>query len=226
MRKRDGSIKCVYAGPPIPTKDEEKAAQNSETEEERKPYPDSFAEEPISTSDPTMMLVYAGPGMMNRRNTRKGEPLMQAVYACPPMRPVSDEPQMMCVYAGPEIMSGKLRPDNMPGQFLKDDKDTAMNEVYAGPEMMEGELEVREQLLSCPKCGFSCNAAANFCPNCGEKLLKQRYCSECGKSIDENANYCQSCGAPIPQAEAALPKKTTLRKGFFARPRGNRDELV
>ncbi|MBR5947522.1 MAG: zinc ribbon domain-containing protein [Clostridia bacterium] len=223
MKKRRGDIRCVYAGPEFFADKNGEKDENGEAP--KKPYPDSFAadeENPV----PEMEGVYADPRMSEKNNMRRTEPLMQAVYACPPMRPVNDEPQMMCVYAGPEMMSGSLRPKNQRGQFVKPSDETVMNEVYAGPDMMERELEFREQLSACPKCGNNCNAAANFCPNCGEKLVKPRYCPDCGMLIDESANFCQNCGAPIPHAEAAPPRKTVIRNGFIARPKGSRDELV
>lgn len=253
MKKRNGEFRCVYAGPEFFARQNGQApddnepsgvesgdnTQAGEQQSENAPpsYPDSFkegGEEPNGSEPPieagrrrgTMRILYAGPELQKKNNMRRDGPLMQAVYACPPMPPVSDEPQMMCVYAGPEMMSGKLRPKDLPGQFVKNPDDAAMNEVYGGPDMTGAELDVREQLICCPSCGCECNASANFCQSCGEKLVKPRFCAACGNSLDEAANFCPNCGAPASREGAEPPKKQTLRKGFFARPKGSRDELV
>ena len=229
--KKNGEFKCVYAGPDFfARKNGQKPDENDarEPENERKSYPDSFKDEQIEGKNRrnSMRILYAGPELRNKSKFRQGEPLMQAVYACPPMPPVSDEPQMMCVYAGPEMMSGKLRPENLPGQFVPKQEDTVMNELYAGPEMMEAALEVREQFAFCPNCGAKNNAAANFCSNCGEKLIKARFCLCCGNKLDDSANFCPNCGAKASSGGQEPPKKPILRKGFLARPKGSRDELV
>lgn len=197
MKKRNGEFRCVYAGPdffdrkngqkpdenelPAPENDElELEVRELEPEAERPSYPDSFkegGEVPCEAEKRrnTMRILYAGPELRNKNNIRWDEPLMQAVYACPPMPPVSDE----C-----------------------------------------------EQFVSCPNCGSVCGADTNFCANCGEKLLEMRKCSRCGTLLDEGANFCRNCGAPASDKGEETPKKPFLRKGFFARPKGSRDELV
>lgn len=191
MKKRNGEFRCVYAGPeffarqngessdePVNIEPTEPEAQ----ETERESYPESFKANEneddrleAKKRRARLRILYAGPEMLDRNNMHKGEPLMQAVYACPPLPSVSDE----C-----------------------------------------------EQFVSCPNCGSVCGAATNFCANCGEKLLEMRKCSRCGTLLDEGANFCRNCGAPASDKGEEMPKKPFLRKGFFARPKGSRDELV
>lgn len=196
MKKRNGEFRCVYAGPEFFARQNGQApddnepsgvesgdnTQAGEQQSENAPpsYPDSFkegGEEPREAEKRrnTMRRLYAGPELRNKNNMRWDEPLMQAVYACPPMPPVSDE---------------------------------------------------REQLVSCPICGAVCSDGANFCASCGARLIKPRLCCECGNKLDEAANFCPSCGAKASDAGHEPPKKPTLRKGFLARPKGSRDELV
>lgn len=178
--KKNGEFKCVYAGPDFfARKNGQKPDENDarEPENDRKSYPDSFKDEQSERKNRrnSMRILYAGPELRNKNNVPQGEPLMQAVYACPPMPPVSDE----C-----------------------------------------------EQFAFCPSCGAKNNAAANFCSNCGEKLMKARFCLCCGNKLDDSANFCPNCGAKASSGGQEPPEKPILRKGFLARPKGSRDELV
>ena len=259
-KKRSGEFTCVYAGPDFfARKNGEKSDENSEPqvndtpgskddessseagEAENAAYPDSFKEEDA----PAMERVYAGPDMPKSRDRRRVGPIMRAVYACPPMRPVSDDPPMMAVYAGPDIMSGRIRPKDMPGAFAPKPSDPPMHDVYAGPDMWADRKpdEPGEQ-LACPRCGAASAPGMNFCPNCGipfEAASAKRFCSECGRECAPSDRFCSDCGsklngastastAPAAPAAPAAPEKpqrsAVKRKGFIARPRGNKDELV
>lgn len=247
MKKTNGRLRCVYAGP------EFFARKNGETpdenggngsEAERPPYPDSFKEnedeqpmecvyagpsmgEFLDSDDPMSSTVYAAPSI----KAGGREPLMQSVYACPKPPPVSDKPQMRLVYAGPEYFR-KQRPTMAPLYAAPvidrpaQAPDAAMSEVYAGPELMErGDAPLQERVSECPSCGFTNIASAKFCQNCGEKLGLCRICTSCGAKVSEGANFCIECGASIPELEPRT-KAPHIRKGFIARPKGTRDELV
>ncbi|MBR3298823.1 MAG: zinc ribbon domain-containing protein [Clostridia bacterium] len=247
-KKRSGEFTCVYAGPDFfARRNGEKADENTEPEVNDTPgskdaegsseggaveepdYPDSFKEE----DEPVMQRVYAGPDMPKSRDRRRVGPIMRAVYACPPMRPVSDDPPMMAVYAGPDIMSGRIKRKDMPGAFAPKPSDPSMNEVYAGPDMWDASQpdEPGEQ-LACPRCGAPAAPGMNFCPNCGipfEAASAKRFCSECGRECAPSDRFCSACGSKLYGAPAApeKPQRPAIkRKGFIARPRGNKDELV
>lgn len=158
MKRRNRRFECVYAGPPMPQNDKKNDGSEAEAGA-KKPYPECFFEDEPAPNEPAMLCVYAGPDMMSSRAKKAKEPLMQAVYACPPVR----------AELGAE-----------------------MNEVYAGPDMF-CDREERTPIF-CPKCGFKCAKSANFCSNCGASLKPD--------------------------------KQQKRRRGFFARPKGNRDELV
>lgn len=250
--KNRREFRCVYAGPEMfgGTKDDNDAdnannadnADNAENGNERPPYPDSFKED---GRESPLGRVDGDPKEPEKDGMRRGEPLMQAVYACPPLPPVSDgapEPpafgkhRMRCVYAGPEMFKNRDRRPPMapvyaapvPSSPMPSAPEAGMNEVYAGPDMTERNgLPVQERIENCPKCGFFNNASAKFCQNCGEKLMRIRICPACGLELAENAGFCSECGAQLDESDPATRAKMPhIRKGFVARPKGTRDELV
>lgn len=167
MKKRNGEFRCVYAGPdffdrkngqkpdenklPAPENDElELEVRELEPEAERPSYPDSFkegGEVPCEAEKRrnTMRILYAGPELRNKNNIRWDEPLMQAVYACPPMPPVSDEREQLvsCPICGAVCSDG--------ANFC----------ASCGARLIKPRF--------CCECGNKLNEAANFCPSCGAK---------------------------------------------------------
>lgn len=51
--------------------------------------------------------------------------------------------------------------------------------------------------MYCQNCGKSIKSDANFCPFCGQKIVKALYCYKCGKRIDGATNACPFCGTDI-----------------------------
>ena len=47
----------------------------------------------------------------------------------------------------------------------------------------------------CPECGGVVVKGAKFCPNCGKKLLQ--VCANCGKELVSGAKFCLECGNPV-----------------------------
>lgn len=53
---------------------------------------------------------------------------------------------------------------------------------------------------SCPNCHSNIDSNAKFCPNCGEKIVKEeesskkKFCPECGAKQDGNSKFCCECG--------------------------------
>jgi cell fate (sporulation/competence/biofilm development) regulator YmcA (YheA/YmcA/DUF963 family)/predicted RNA-binding Zn-ribbon protein involved in translation (DUF1610 family) len=53
-------------------------------------------------------------------------------------------------------------------------------------------LRNRIQKAKCTQCGIKTNYRYEFCPNCGNNLLKN--CNHCNKLTIEGYEYCQNCG--------------------------------
>jgi len=49
--------------------------------------------------------------------------------------------------------------------------------------------------MICSQCGEKNETAANFCVNCGAKLVKK--CPQCGSTNIERKKYCPNCGANL-----------------------------
>ncbi len=194
---RNRSFECVYAGPDML---EGIGKKNADGE--------NGSGEPEKKPYPDSFMQEDEPQQQETQQPR--QPQMKLVYAGPSMRPRTDNmPIMQAVYACPPSVhknAGQFfekKPSMQrvyDGPRVRRGADAEMNEVYAGPGMM-GEL------------GF---------------------CGACGAKLNENAKFCSNCGARVGAAgesdssgQAQPPKKPgMIRKGFIARPKGNRDELV
>jgi len=59
-----------------------------------------------------------------------------------------------------------------------------------------------EFLTLCPECQTRVLHYAKFCPNCGNKLIKNRenspvFCGKCGIELNHKTSYCTSCGSRV-----------------------------
>lgn len=58
---------------------------------------------------------------------------------------------------------------------------------------------------SCPVCGNYIPAGAEFCPNCGKRVLqsdnnsveRKKYCPGCGAEVSSESEFCVNCGKKI-----------------------------
>ena len=58
-------------------------------------------------------------------------------------------------------------------------------------------------MKKCPKCGLTFDDNTNFCPACGEKLVKEEpKCPSCGTPYEEGDKFCKNCGAKLGAQEA------------------------
>lgn len=52
--------------------------------------------------------------------------------------------------------------------------------------------------MKCLNCGKEIiDENTKYCPNCGEKLAKERKCAVCNTIVNENDAYCKNCGASL-----------------------------
>src|SRR3954454_2595198 len=50
--------------------------------------------------------------------------------------------------------------------------------------------------MVCPSCGRENPADANFCGQCGTRLITERPCPSCGRPNPPDLRFCRSCGGP------------------------------
>src|SRR5262245_36983346 len=64
--------------------------------------------------------------------------------------------------------------------------------------------------MRCPSCGFENEAGAQFCEECGAKLVSA--CPGCGRQVRPSAKFCPACGtslavqAPSPRPQTLMPR--------------------
>ncbi|MEL6178321.1 MAG: zinc-ribbon domain-containing protein [Myxococcota bacterium] len=75
-----------------------------------------------------------------------------------------------------------------PAKPEADGVDEASHKV-APPE------EDGEKRQICPGCGWSMDAEASFCSQCGTAL--SRDCGACGAKLSLDAQFCEQCGTPV-----------------------------
>ena len=76
--------------------------------------------------------------------------------------------------------------------------------------------KLSENIKVCPSCGRPCEAAQEFCPECGAELPKETIaqsavCSNCQKQNPLGTKFCQDCGTKLPiavQEEQPQRRKT------------------
>ena len=78
----------------------------------------------------------------------------------------------------------------------------AFAEATKNDAAVQAALEAAKNLKICSSCGTGCDAAMNFCTNCGAKLPDLAvgagfYCPNCGKQNADEAKFCIGCGSPL-----------------------------
>src|SRR3954453_7187674 len=53
--------------------------------------------------------------------------------------------------------------------------------------------------MVCPSCGRENPADANFCGQCGTRLITERPCPSCGRPNPPDLRFCRSCGGPLDE---------------------------
>ena len=54
------------------------------------------------------------------------------------------------------------------------------------------------EVSTCPTCGETVRAGAQFCTHCGASLVQT--CPECGVAVAPDDRFCRSCGAQLSEA--------------------------
>ena len=74
----------------------------------------------------------------------------------------------------------------------KGGESTPSNNEVESPDDVQ---TIKEQSLTCKKCGASVAPESKFCMECGEPLAKTSViCPHCGGSIPQESKYCMHCG--------------------------------
>lgn len=51
--------------------------------------------------------------------------------------------------------------------------------------------------MICLKCNTEVSDTANFCPNCGSAIPKEKRCPHCNSVVSDDANFCGNCGSKL-----------------------------
>lgn len=57
-----------------------------------------------------------------------------------------------------------------------------------------GQTQTARPAGHCPRCGAELAAGADFCQQCGEKIVRKVYCAGCGAELRPGVVYCPNCG--------------------------------
>src|SRR5215813_10608440 len=76
--------------------------------------------------------------------------------------------------------------------------------------------------MKCTSCGFENEQGAQFCEQCGSKLVLA--CPGCGREVRPTAKFCSKCGTPLQVKEKLVPAQrrqsaNTTRQGTRAKTR-------
>jgi len=80
--------------------------------------------------------------------------------------------------------------------------------------------------MKCKHCNSEIEKDAQFCPNCGKKVIKGRQCINCGEELEDESEFCPQCGtkqdqkakesSPKGKAQKDLPRKKN--DNFLSKP--------
>jgi len=62
--------------------------------------------------------------------------------------------------------------------------------------------------MKCPKCGQANREGAQYCLNCGERLVLK--CLYCGNRLPLKANFCDNCGQNCEELARIKKDRDTL----------------
>lgn len=62
-----------------------------------------------------------------------------------------------------------------------------------------------DEAHSCPRCGETVVADANFCANCGTELASQPSCPSCGNILSGGESFCPECGQDLSSDPDTCP---------------------
>lgn len=83
----------------------------------------------------------------------------------------------------------------------------------AGADEETARSEDQTEGISCPGCGDTLDADANFCPSCGEDVsavepdteVELTACPACGDDVDAGDSFCASCGENLDAHRESTP---------------------
>jgi hypothetical protein len=81
----------------------------------------------------------------------------------------------------------------------------ATQEAHAHARMSEEEKHLSEEdwkeqkKAVCPNCGAKLKAHADFCPECGEEIVKKKKCPKCGEKVSASQKFCDHCGSKLKE---------------------------
>ena len=79
----------------------------------------------------------------------------------------------------------------------------------------------RTETMKCRHCGEEIPDKSEFCPRCGQRILRIRpkqICSKCGAEVPEGADHCPGCGGKVvgKRKEEGEPGEASTAKAPFS----------
>lgn len=72
-------------------------------------------------------------------------------------------------------------------------KESIRDAAAAVRDGLAGETSQR----TCPECQHEFDVGAQFCDQCGYRIVADKQCVQCGTSNDADAKFCDSCGIKV-----------------------------
>ncbi len=116
--------------------------------------------------------------------------VMMKISAAEALKDAAKNPGMGGAFMGAGVGFGAG--SAMGNIFAEAMKPTANNQQASAPTQASNGGTTK-----CANCGADIPAKSKFCPECGTKVVKQKFCSNCGKPISAGAKFCPECGEKI-----------------------------
>lgn len=93
--------------------------------------------------------------------------------------------------------------------------------VHQVDELQGNIVQMRERVKylkgveKCSQCGADVPASAQFCNNCGNRMVRKtagRVCHVCGNALSSGAMFCETCGTKCEEKGREIPFPGTAKK--------------
>ena len=76
----------------------------------------------------------------------------------------------------------------------------AINALHTQINDLQEKVKGLKGVVKCPQCGFDVKREAQFCSNCGYRLVvatTEIHCANCGSVVSEDSVFCSNCGTRV-----------------------------
>ncbi len=78
--------------------------------------------------------------------------------------------------------------------------------------------------MQCPRCRHESPPDAEFCPECGAKLVVP--CAQCGTPNAPGHKFCKKCGQPLTYVSVEGPERVRLRSPHSYTPKHLAEKIL